>query len=93
MLDSIIEVTDRIRLASLIAVLGSLGALYALIAGKITYVEFSASLAGINAGAGILGIARNGAGHGVTDPEWPDESLFLDAELRPDAEEGSDSDS
>lgn len=58
-------ILDRIRLASLIAVLGSLGACYALVVGDITYVEFAASLAAINGGAGVLGIARNGAGHGV----------------------------
>lgn len=67
MLNDIVTITDRIRLASLIAVLGSLGAVYALVTGEITYPEFAASLAAINAGAGVLGIARNGAGHGVAD--------------------------
>lgn len=68
MLEDIITITDRVRLASLIAILGSLGACYALVAGQITYVEFAGSLAAINAGAGVLGAARNGAGHGVTEP-------------------------
>lgn len=65
MLNDIITITDRIRLASLIAILGSLGALYSLITGEIAYVEFAGALAAINAGAGVLGIARNGAGHGT----------------------------
>jgi len=59
------QILDGIRLASVIAILGSLGAAYALITGEITYVEFAASLAAINGGAGVLGIARNGANHGV----------------------------
>jgi len=58
-------ILDRIRLASIIVVIGTIGALVALVTGELSYVEFAAAIGAISAGAGVLGLARNGAGHGV----------------------------
>ena len=54
-----------IPLASVITILTAIGALYSLIIGEISYAEFAGAVAAVSAGAGVLGFARNGAGHGV----------------------------
>jgi hypothetical protein len=54
-----------VPLASVITVLTAVGALYSLVVGEITYVEFAGAVAAVSAGSGVLGFARNGAGHGV----------------------------
>jgi hypothetical protein len=41
------------------------GGLVALITGQIDWLEFTAAVAAASAGTGVLGIARNGAGHGT----------------------------
>lgn len=66
LVEKLVEITDNIRLASLIALAGIIGALYALVTGQITFEVFLAALAAIPAGAGVLGVARNGAGHGTS---------------------------
>ncbi len=56
---------NDIPLASVIAVAAVIGGLIALIAGDISFEEFLVGIGATTAGAGILGQARNGAGHGV----------------------------
>jgi hypothetical protein len=60
------DVLSRIPLASIIAVLAVLGGLIALVGNDITYEEFLKQTGFFLAGAGVLGIARNQAGHGVS---------------------------
>jgi len=60
------KVLERIPLASVITILTTAGALYALIDGQIDFIEFAAVVGGVSAGSGVLGMARNGAGHGVS---------------------------
>lgn len=52
------SIIDRLRLASLLTILGAAGGLYALIAGEIDYNEFMVSLGALSAGTGLLGMAR-----------------------------------
>jgi hypothetical protein len=65
-MDKIITLLDRVRLASVITVLAIIGGLIALAQGQIDYVEFAATVAAVSGGAGLLGAARNGAGHGTS---------------------------
>jgi hypothetical protein len=61
----VIELIERVPLASVLTILTAVGALYALVVGDISFVEFAAVVGGVSAGTGVLGIARNGAGHGT----------------------------
>lgn len=61
----VIELIERVPLASVITLLTAVGALYALVTGDISFVEFAGIVGGVSAGTGVLGIARNGAGHGT----------------------------
>lgn len=63
--DKIISLFDKIRLGSIITVVGCVGALVSLIFGDLTYLEFAAALGLSGVGGGAIGIARNGAGHGI----------------------------
>lgn len=60
------RVLENVPLASVITLLTVAGGLYALVDGQIDFVEFAAVVGGVSAGTGILGMARNGAGHGVS---------------------------
>lgn len=64
-MNQLTQLLNRVPLASVITLLVVAGGLYALIAGQIDYIEFSAAVAAASAGSGVLGIARNKAGHGV----------------------------
>lgn len=58
---------DKVRLASVISVIGAIGALYCLIDGQINFQEFGIGLGSLTAGAGLLGQARNAAKQGLHD--------------------------
>jgi hypothetical protein len=64
-MNPIYKFLSDVPLASVITLLTAVGALYSLIAGDISYVEFAGAVAAVSAGTGVLGFARNGAGHGV----------------------------
>lgn len=64
-MNSLVNALNKIPLASVLTVLTAAGALYALVDGQIDFVEFAAVVGGVSAGTGVLGMARNGAGHGV----------------------------
>lgn len=59
------ELNDKLPLATIIALIGAIGALIALITGELTYLEFAAAVGITSGGAGLLGHARNGAGRGL----------------------------
>lgn len=61
----LIELLNAVPLASVLTVLIVAGGLVALITGQIDWIEFTAAVAAASAGTGVLGIARNGAGHGT----------------------------
>lgn len=65
MRDAIIEIVERVPLASVLTLITAVGALVALVTGEIDFLEFAAVVGGVSAGTGVLGIARNGAGHGT----------------------------
>lgn len=65
-MNSVAELLNKVPLASVLTVLTAAGALYALVVGQIDFVEFAAVVGGVSAGTGVLGMARNGAGHGVS---------------------------
>jgi hypothetical protein len=56
---------DDIPLATVITLVGILGAVIALIAGSIDFEEFMLAIGATTGGAGVLGLARNGAGTGL----------------------------
>jgi hypothetical protein len=56
---------NNIPLASVIAVAAVIGGIIALANGSIDFQEFLVGIGATTAGAGVLGHARNGAGHGV----------------------------
>lgn len=64
-LDRLITITDRIRLGSFITIVGVAGAFVGLVTGQLTYLEFTGAIGASGVGGGVIGIARNGAGHGV----------------------------
>lgn len=57
---------NDLPLATIIAVVGIIGALIALINGSIDFEQFMLSIGAVSGGAGVLGHARNGASHGIT---------------------------
>jgi hypothetical protein len=59
-------ILSDIPLASVLTLLTAAGALYALLTGQINYVEFAGAVSAVSAGSGVLGLARNGAGHGLS---------------------------
>lgn len=65
-MNQLIKLLNAVPLASVITVLVVAGGLYALVTGQINYIEFSAAVAAASAGSGVLGIARNKAGHGIS---------------------------
>lgn len=56
---------NDIPLATVIAVASIIGGVIALANGSIDFQEFLIGIGAASAGAGVLGHARNGAGHGV----------------------------
>jgi hypothetical protein len=60
-----LELLNKLPLASVLAVLAAVGGVIALASGSISYDEFLIGLGVTTGGAGVLGEARNRAGHGV----------------------------
>lgn len=60
-----VEILNKIPLASILAVLAAVGGVIALVSGSISYDEFLIGLGVTTGGAGVLGEARNRAGHGT----------------------------
>jgi hypothetical protein len=63
-MNQLIQLLNAVPLASVLTVLVVAGGLVALVTGQIDYVEFAGIVAAVSAGNGVLGMARNGAGHG-----------------------------
>lgn len=59
-----IEILDRLPVATLLAVAAVVGGLIALVTGEITYAELLEKLGFVLGGTGVLGIARTQAGKG-----------------------------
>jgi hypothetical protein len=59
------QILDKARVATLITIGAIVGGLVALFAGGIDYQEFLVGIGATAAGAGVLGHARNQAGHGT----------------------------
>jgi hypothetical protein len=64
-MSKLIQLLNAVPLASVLTLVVVIGGLYALLTGQITYIEFATGVAAVSAGSGVLGIARNKAGHGV----------------------------
>lgn len=59
------ELLDKIRLASILTIIGAIGGLYCLVTGQITYQEFGVGLGALTAGSAAIGQVRNKAGKGT----------------------------
>jgi hypothetical protein len=55
----------HIPVATIIGIAGSIVVLVNYIEGNLDVQQFAVSIGAVNAGAGVLGHARNGAGRGV----------------------------
>lgn len=60
-----IDLLDKLPLASMITILGALGGLYALLHGDIDYESFLIGLGVLGGGSAALGHVRNEAGKGL----------------------------
>jgi hypothetical protein len=56
---------NDLPVATLVAIAAIVGGIIALINGSIDFDQFLIGIGATTAGAGVLGHARNGAGHGV----------------------------
>lgn len=56
---------NRLPIGTIITLTGCIGAVIALITGELDYLEFTAALGASGIAGGSIGVARNGAGHGV----------------------------
>lgn len=60
------DLLDRVRLTSVLTLILAGGGLYCLVTGQITFQEFGIGLGVGGFGAGMIGKARNDAGHGTS---------------------------
>lgn len=65
-MNQLIKLLNAVPLASVLTLVVVAGGLYALVTGQISYIEFATGVGAVSAGSGVLGIARNKAGHGVS---------------------------
>ncbi len=56
---------DQLPLATIITVVGLVGAVIALINNSVTFEQFMVSIGALSGGAGVVGIARAQSGKGV----------------------------
>lgn len=61
----IIAFLNQLPIGTIVTLAGVAGALYGLFSGELNYVEFSAAIGFSGVGGGAIGVARNGASHGV----------------------------
>ena len=63
-LDTLNKILDRLRLASLLTIIGAIVGGVLVIDGELDFNEYLTSLGILAGGAGLLGVARTQAGHG-----------------------------
>lgn len=56
---------NDVPMATVVTIAAIVGGLIALVTDSIDFEQFLLGIGATTAGAGILGVARNGAGHGV----------------------------